>query len=617
MTQNVSALPRIRAMIRSDGTGELVIDGVTSHITAADEAGVREEIINRVTDAARAIDCAVRLTAEDEQGKSPLIVHPNGDVEDDGAFIPTSAHPQPEAEAEAEAESKPESESGPAGPAAVSAAVSETEVVELIALVVPSDEQKSGLETAELQAAGLGQAGLDTAGLDTAGVDTVGLDDAMSDADMLDAHILNGDMLDADADETDDTDADAQALRIEPAPVARAHVRPVTAFDGLVLDLAADDDEDDEELDLTAAPYSTPRSATQFVGPAPGSGGALAEVDTHTSSTPLAPSASVTDHPSLALATSESGGPNLADFMNSRPPLVAGPAVLGWQGTVRRLTGGLVSPAPGAGEMSHRAAVASVQRSLVGPRTIVVLNPKGGAHKTTATLLIAATFGIHRGGYTLAWDNNETMGTLGVRAQTAAHTNTAVDLLRDLDNFAYSSSARVGDLDNYVRNQGDARFDALASDLDPAGAASIDDVAFGKLHAALSRFYRVLIIDTGNNMRASNWEAAVDAADQLVVVSTIREDTAYGAASLLDGLRQKGHADKVAQAVTILASPAKTADRQLSLRLHDHFSQLTRTVVDVPYDSALVAGGSLNYDALAPRTREAWLVATAAIAEGL
>ncbi|TFC35479.1 chromosome partitioning protein [Cryobacterium sp. TMT2-42-4] len=561
MTQNISELPRIRAMIRSDGTGELVIDGVSSRVTAADEAGVREEIINRVTDAARAIDRAVRLTAEDEQGKSPLIVHPNGDVEDDGAFIPTSSEPGPASEPVSTA------------PAAVSAAVSASEDVELIALVVPAEQQKSGFDTAELQAAGLDDAGLGTAALDTAT-----LKEAMRDADVI--------------------------QQIEPAPSARAHVPPLTAFDGLVLDLDADtDDEDDQEQDLAASPFSAPRAATNLVGPAPVPGGTFAEVPA--------------DDPSIAPAALAGGGPNLADFMNSRPPLVAGPALLGWQGTVRRLTGGLVSPAPGTGEMSHRAAVASVQRSLVGPRTIVVLNPKGGAHKTTATLLIAATFGIHRGGYTLAWDNNETMGTLGVRAQTAAHTNTAVDLLRDLDNFAYSSSARVGDLDNYVRNQGDARFDALASDLDPAGAASIDDVAFGKLHAALSRFYRVLIIDTGNNMRASNWEAAVDAADQLVVVSTIREDTAYGAASLLDGLRQKGHADKVAQAVTILASPAKTADRHLSVRLHDHFSKLTRTVVDVPYDSALVAGGSLNYDALAPRTREAWLVATAAIAEGL
>ncbi|MBB5643459.1 MinD/ParA family ATP-binding protein [Cryobacterium roopkundense] len=309
--------------------------------------------------------------------------------------------------------------------------------------------------------------------------------------------------------------------------------------------------------------------------------------------------------------------PNLADFLSSRPPAPAGPALQGWQGAIRRLTGGLISVSPSGAELAQRNAISAVQRSLSGPRTIVVLNPKGGAHKTTATLLIAATFGIYRGGYTLAWDNNETMGTLGVRAQSARHTNTAVDLLRDLDRFSDVRSARVGDLDNYVRNQGDAQFDALASDLDPAGAASIDAVAFRKLHATLSRFYRVLVIDTGNNMRASNWEAAVDTADQLVVVSTIREDTGYGAASLLDGLRRKGHADKVAQAVTILASPSKTVDQQLSARLHEHFGQLTRQVLDVPYDPSLVGGGPLNVDTLAPRTRSAWLQATAAIAEGL
>ncbi|MDJ0338659.1 chromosome partitioning protein [Cryobacterium sp. PH31-O1] len=330
----------------------------------------------------------------------------------------------------------------------------------------------------------------------------------------------------------------------------------------------------------------------------------------------LAPTAAAVPTAAAAPTAASPVAPNLADFLSSRPPAPAGPAERGWQGALRRFSGGLISPTPSSSEQKHRNAVSAVQRSLNGPRTIVVLNPKGGAHKTTATLLIAATFGIYRGGYTLAWDNNETMGTLGVRAQAARHTNTAVDLLRDLDRFGDARS-RVGDLDNYVRSQGDAQFDALASDLDPAGAASIDDDAFRKLHTTLSRFYRVLVIDTGNNMRASNWEAAVDTADQLVIVSTIREDTGYGAASLIDGLRQKGHADKVAQAVTVLASPSKTADEQLSKRLHDHFRQLTRTVVDVPYDASLVGGGPLNVDALAPRTRAAWLQATAAIAEGL
>lgn len=456
MTDDVPTVPRISAVVRGDATGVLTIDGVPQSIEAADEAGVREEIIVRVTTAARRLGHAVRLMTEDAQGQWPLIVHPDGQLEEDGYYIP-------------------------APPRSVVAATAATST-------------------------------------------TVG-------------------------------SAPTGTL---PVPV------PVPVQAGSVAVRAITDPQPEP------APVAAP-------------------------STP----------------------PTLSDFLESRPAAPVGPAERGWQGGIRRLTGGLVSPAPSAAELSHRAAVSAVQRSLSGPRTIVVLNPKGGAHKTTATLLIAATFGMHRGGYTLAWDNNETMGTLGVRAQSARHTNTAVDLLRDLDRFADARSARVGDLDNYVRSQGDARFDALASDLDPAGAASIDAEAFGKLHSALSRFYRVLVIDTGNNMRASNWEAAVETADQLVIVSTIREDTAYGAASLLDGLRVKGHADKVASAVTILSSPAKTADEQLSRRLHDHFRQLTRAVLDVPHDPALVAGGPLDIDALAPRTREAWLHATAAIAEGL
>jgi MinD-like ATPase involved in chromosome partitioning or flagellar assembly len=309
--------------------------------------------------------------------------------------------------------------------------------------------------------------------------------------------------------------------------------------------------------------------------------------------------------------------PTLDDFLQSRPDAPVGPAKHGWQGMIRRATGGLISPRPGKSELAHRSAVERVQRSLKGPRTIVVLNPKGGAHKTTATLLLAATFGIHRGGSTLAWDNNETRGTLGWRAQPSRHTNTAVDLLRDLDRFSDVRSARVGDLDNYVRAQGDAQFDVLASDEDAAASSTIDRAAFRSLHSTLSRFYRVLVIDTGNNMRASNWEAAVEAADQLVVVTTVNEETAASAAWLLDGLRQKGHQDKVAQAVTILSSPGDAVQPELSRRLHNHFAALTRVVLEVPYDPGFQSGGPLNVDVLSPKTREAWLQVSAAVADGL
>ena len=93
--------------------------------------------------------------------------------------------------------------------------------------------------------------------------------------------------------------------------------------------------------------------------------------------------------------------------------------------------------------------------------------------------------------------------------------------------------------------------------------------------------------------------------------------TAASAAWLVDGLRAKGHGDKVEHAVTILSAPASSSDPALSRRLHDHFAQLTRAVVDVPHEQSLVAGGPIDFTALSKASRDAWVLATARVAEGL
>lgn len=320
---------------------------------------------------------------------------------------------------------------------------------------------------------------------------------------------------------------------------------------------------------------------------------------------------------STAIVKRVSNAPTLNDFLAEQERDARLPAQQGWRAGVRRGTGGLIKLGPGKRERQERDELAAIRRSFDGSKTIVVVNPKGGAHKTTASLMIAAMFGMHRGGYTLAWDNNETRGTLGWRSQRGDNDNTAVDLLRQLPKLEVMGGATIGDIDQFVRSQGAWKFDVLASDDDAASAAIIDDEAFSRLHRTLSRFYRVLVVDTGNNMRASNWEAALDAADQLVIVSTHREDTAASAAWLADGLRERGHEAKLRNAVTILSSPSAKGDRKLTKRLTEHFEQLTRAVVEVPYDHEFVGGGQLDIDRLAPATRAAWRHAAAVIAEGL
>ncbi|MGO4189169.1 hypothetical protein [Pseudarthrobacter sp. TAF60_1] len=407
----------------------------------------------------------------------------------------------------------------------------------------------------------------------------------------------------------------------EPEAVVPRHLRAVPPGAGKPLQMGKPLQKGRSAMAIAVPPAAMPDNN---VPPAPLRSPSHFEAATHLQApAPAAASGSVPGSASgplpgsLSWPPTDDDVPTLQDFLADRPTPPSALAEGGWQGAIRRLTGNAISPAPGRRELAHLRAVEDVQRRLDGPRTVVVVNPKGGAHKTTATLLLAATLGIQRGGYTLAWDNNETRGTLGWRAPMAGHTATAVDLLQEVDRFEDPALGRIGDLDRFVRYQGSAQFDVLASDEDAAGAATIGSREFDRLHSALRRFYRIIMVDTGNNMRSSNWEAAVEAADELVIVSTLREDTVASAVWLVDGLRERGFQAKISNAVTLLAAPSRHTDVQLHQRTRAHFESLTREVLDVPYDTSLVAGGPLSYQALQPETREAWLRASAAVMQGL
>ena len=151
-----------------------------------------------------------------------------------------------------------------------------------------------------------------------------------------------------------------------------------------------------------------------------------------------------------------------------------------------------------------------LQMSRYGDVPTYIVNPKGGAGKTCAVLLLAMTFGRKRGGYVLAWDNNETQGTLGMRSQQDFHSRTVRDLLRDLHQFQGVNS-RVGDLSQYVRAQGDGMFEVLASDESATAGEMLTADAFAEIREVVSRFYKLIMVDTGNNVRAENWQAAIDA----------------------------------------------------------------------------------------------------------
>nr|WP_025273224.1 AAA family ATPase [Haloglycomyces albus] len=294
-----------------------------------------------------------------------------------------------------------------------------------------------------------------------------------------------------------------------------------------------------------------------------------------------------------------------------RPP-VAETGIRGW---AHRLSFGLIALPPGPREHARQLSVEKVRRNFGGLRQVTVVNPKGGAGKTVAALMLATTFGQHRGGYVLAWDNNETQGTLGMRAQQDFHVRTVRDLLRDLDHFR-GPTGRVGDLSQYVRAQGGAMFDVLASDESATAGEMLTARAFSDIREAVSRFYKLIVVDTGNNVRASNWQSAIDATDQLVVSMSARNDSAETAARMLDHLEQSGRRDLVRQAVTVVSMPAHRKDVDLPA-VQRHFAARTRVVLLAPYEKLLDSGEPIRYEGLSKATSNAWLRIGASVAEGL
>lgn len=264
-----------------------------------------------------------------------------------------------------------------------------------------------------------------------------------------------------------------------------------------------------------------------------------------------------------------------------------------------------------------------IQTNYMGVKTILVANPKGGARKTTSTYLLAATMGIIRGGSVIAWDANETMGTLGERSQQDQHAHTVVDLLEQAaPSFTSIEGSRLGALDAYVRPQGDSHFDVLASDEDATRQDIVDREGFETVHEILSRFYRLILVDTGNNIRVPHFLAAVDQADQLVIPVAAGRDSARAAMKMMRSLEASGHGDLVKDAVVLLhdLEPSTEAGSDYLDTVGEiaaEFEGQVAAVVAIPFDASLKGGDQIDHAKLSPATQQAYQEAAAAVAKSL
>ncbi|HWG99293.1 MAG TPA: AAA family ATPase [Pilimelia sp.] len=255
--------------------------------------------------------------------------------------------------------------------------------------------------------------------------------------------------------------------------------------------------------------------------------------------------------------------------------------------------------------------VSLLRADLGRPRVLAFANPKGGVHKTTATVLAAASIGSIRGRGVLAWDDNELRGTLGLRAGSARHARTIRHLVNDLAMVESCPAYELADrLDDYLRHASDGSYDVLAGEENPRFAQRLDQHTVRRVLELVCRTHDVVCVDTGNNVESANWQTVLQLADQLVVTTVPREDAAFTADWMLDLLHDVGLGQLASNAVTLLSCPTPGRSPLLD-DLTRHFASRTRAVAVVPYDPALETGSSIEYPALHPETRRAWLHAAA------
>lgn len=272
--------------------------------------------------------------------------------------------------------------------------------------------------------------------------------------------------------------------------------------------------------------------------------------------------------------------------------------------------------APSKAELMERDNITKVSRHWVGPRTIAVVNGKGGSAKTPSTILLAALLARYGGGNVIAWDNNSTRGTLGWRTESGGHDATVADLLPRASHLL-GTEARASDLEEFTHHQSVDRFDVLRSD--PTQLASeqpADEVSFRAVHAVLARYYRIILIDTGNDESLPAWSSMIERTDAIVVPTITRPEHAESARLLLDGLARSGrHGERLAEQATVIVSQA-SASEPSPAHYVEIFNGMARVAVGIPYDPAM-SNSPLLLDSLGAATRRAWLAAGAAMTDAL
>jgi len=262
--------------------------------------------------------------------------------------------------------------------------------------------------------------------------------------------------------------------------------------------------------------------------------------------------------------------------------------------------------APSAAEVTAIAEAEQIRRNEDTVRqaswgravSILVANPKGGVGKTPVSLLLGGTLAAIRGGSVAVVEVSDDPGALTFRSEGAPSRGLG-DLVRDADEIR-----SAGQLAGYTALQ--SSFAAVIGSTGPRPRLDGDHVT--AVARVIDEYFAIRVMDSGNQPSSTAFQAAVEAADVLVVPILNAGDAALEAVAMLDGLRAAGdHAAGLANnAIVIRLHDGRPENPQVVARIDRILAtnQLDHVHI-VPYDAHIAERGQITLSKLAPATRHA------------
>ena len=227
--------------------------------------------------------------------------------------------------------------------------------------------------------------------------------------------------------------------------------------------------------------------------------------------------------------------------------------------------------------------------------TIAVISPKGGVGKTTTAALLGTLLAMIRSDRVIAVDGNPDYGTLG-RSLAPEHPIFVDDLL----DVIHQPALTVTMLERCLGRASHGLL-VLPAPTEPERMEKLDHDAYDRVIRRLQELAGIIVLDCGAGLQDQATRAAMEAADQLVLVSDAEPPTA----SLVAGaaLRLAG-----SSSFTVVVNKVPRSGGRLDLGHLAEDLGAARGLIRINQDveaAARVADGEFSWDT-AP---EAWQVA--------